>query len=53
MLKKPEANEPLVKVSIYMYTRQRQQLRELAARHGVPMSEYLKRLIDVELRKGQ
>lgn len=41
---------PLVSVKVYMHPAQRQRLREQAARRGVSMSEYLKRLIDRECR---
>lgn len=40
----------LVSVKVYMRPPQRQRLRELAARRGVSMSEYLKRLIERECR---
>lgn len=46
----PDGPEPLVRVSVYMYPAQRQRLREQAARRGLAMSEYLKQLIDRELR---
>lgn len=50
VLKGPEGPEPLVKLSVYMYAQQRQQLREQAARRGMAMSEYIKFLIDRDQR---
>lgn len=49
-LKGPDGPEPLVKLSVYLYPTQRQQLREQAARRGMAMSEYIKHLIDREHR---
>lgn len=40
----------LVKVQVYLHPIQRQRLRELAARRGVSMSEYMKQLIDRDCR---
>lgn len=48
----PIETEPLVRVVTYMYPRQRQALRVLAAKQGMAMSEYLKHLID-EASKGE
>lgn len=42
----PIETEPLVRVPVYMYARQRQALRVLAARKGMAMSEYIKYLIE-------
>lgn len=38
--------EPLVKLTVYLHARQRQVLREQAARRGMAMSEYVKFLVD-------
>ncbi len=43
-LKSPDRPEPLVKVTVYMYAKERQTLREQAARRGMAMSEYFKYL---------
>jgi hypothetical protein len=45
-LKGLDGPESLVKLSVYMYPTQRQQLREQASRRGMAMSEYIKFLID-------
>lgn len=47
----PDPSEPLVRVTTYMYPQERQNLRELAAAHGMSMSEYMKHLI-AEARRG-
>lgn len=47
----PELGEPLVRVTTYMYPQERQTLRELAAAHGMSMSEYIKHLI-AEAKRG-
>lgn len=49
-LRGPDGPEPLVKLSVYLYPTQRQQLREQAARRGMAMSEYIKFLIDKDHR---
>lgn len=41
----PETGEPLVRVTTYMYAKERQALRQLAAAHDMTMSEYMKHLI--------
>lgn len=45
-VKGPEGPEPLVKLTVYMYPKQRQILREQAARRGMAMSEYIKFLVN-------
>lgn len=49
----PIETEPLVRVVTYMYPRQRQALRVLAAKHGMAMSEYLKHLIDQAAKEDE
>lgn len=45
-LKYEHSGSSLVKVQVYMHSTQRQALREIAARRGMSMSEYIKMLID-------
>jgi hypothetical protein len=45
-----DPTEPLVKVAVYMYAIERQQVREQASRRGMAMSEYVKWLIDQDRR---
>ena len=45
-----DPTEPLVKVAVYMYATERQQVREQASRRGMAMSEYVKWLIDQDRR---
>ena len=42
--------EPLVKVQVYMYAKERQTVREQAAHRGMAMSEYIKWLIEQDRR---
>lgn len=45
-----DPTEPLVKVAVYMYAKERQQVREQASHRGMAMSEYVKWLIDQDRR---
>lgn len=47
----PDSAEPLVKVSVYMYAKDRQALREQAAKRGMAMSEYVKHLVAKDRRE--
>lgn len=51
-LKAPDRPEPLVKLTVYMYAKERQTLREQAARHGMAMSEYVKYLVAKDRQEG-
>ncbi len=51
-LKGPDPTEPLRQVTIYMYAKDRQALREQAARRGMAMSEYVKHLIAKDREEG-
>lgn len=46
-----DTSQPLVKVQVYMYPAQRQQVRERAARRGMSMSEYLKFLVEQDSKE--
>jgi hypothetical protein len=46
----PNPSEPLVKVHVYMYPKERQAVREQASRRGMAMSEYVKWLINQDRR---
>lgn len=46
----PNPSEPLVKVHVYMYPKERQTVREQASRRGMAMSEYVKWLIEQDRR---
>lgn len=48
----PEQSEPLVKLTVYMYPKERQSLREQAARRGMAMSEYVKYLVTRDRQEG-
>jgi hypothetical protein len=50
-VKSPDAPEPLLKVTVYMYAKDRQALREQAARRGMAMSEYVKHLVAKDRRE--
>lgn len=49
-VKSLDPTEPLVKVAVYMYATERQQVREQASRRGMAMSEYVKWLIEQDRR---
>lgn len=49
-VKAPDTPEPLLQVTVYMYAKDRQSLRERAARNGMAMSEYVKHLIAKDKR---
>jgi hypothetical protein len=51
-LKGPEPTEPLRQVTVYMYAKDRQALREQAAKRGKSMSEYIKHLIAKDREEG-
>jgi hypothetical protein len=52
MAQKPiDRPEPLVKLSVYMYAKERQALREQAASKGMAMSEYVKWLVSIHARE--
>lgn len=42
--------EPLVRVAVYMYPKERQTIREQASRRGMAMSEYFKWLVEQDRR---
>jgi hypothetical protein len=48
----PDRSEPLVKLTVYMYAKERQTLREQAAHRGMAMSEYVKWLIARDRGEG-
>lgn len=49
-VKAPDRPVSLVKVTVYMYAKERQAVREQAARRGMAMSEYLKWLVNQDRR---